>query len=558
MRISSTFARRAALLCLLFAAALALRTARLDLMEFKHDEAAAWILATAASAGRAFPTAGIATSKGIENFPLFVYLLAGLRLVSPDPVFAVRAIAFLNSLAVLFVYLASRKIAGARAGWIAALLYAVSPCAVFFSRKLWAQNLMPFWAGALFCCLVMLALDAPRERRDRVLSFCAGFLAATCWQIHLSGAFLVLSWLAALWVVRPRVKPLFALSGAALGVLPALPYLWHLAAAARSGGGAASALFDFSPRPRIKELLVYFPRQVVDEDFHALLGADYAAFLRAVPGYGALRWALSAAVLLGMAIAAKRTWRAERNARNRSALPLVLALAGMALMGMALIPLIPAYFMVFYPLPFLFAAVAVDALWLLLERAGAPRAARWLMTAALAAVAIGQIAYTARFVRRVDADGGTRWGYGVCYDETRRAALWLREARYPAQRIGLVDFPIWALFATEPPGPGAAAASPPFAQANDDMEMLFIDRLRNPKADGAFPDRVVFESAAYLGVLLPRREALSARDRYPAVGLTDLQVREQERLRRPAPGLLAPTRGNAARVPPAAPTAKAP
>src|SRR5262249_50601067 len=87
------------------------RFLRLDLMEFKFDEAEACRLAlhvlgySEPGVGRFFPTAGLRSSVGVPNPPLFVYLVAIPLAVVRSPIAVAACVAAANVLAVGLVYL---------------------------------------------------------------------------------------------------------------------------------------------------------------------------------------------------------------------------------------------------------------------------------------------------------------------------------------------------------------------------------------------------------------------------------------------------------------------
>lgn len=221
---------------LLLLAALIPRLYRLDLMEFKGDEACAWISAEACASGLRFPWVGLVSSRGIENFPLFIHLLAIPALFSFSPVALAGAIAILNSLMVLPLYAAARRLLGKPTAFAGVLLFAVSPAAIFLSRSIFAQDLMQAWGIGLF--YVMERLSAPAEKdgaASRAPAFFFGLLCATAPQIHLSGLFLAVACLAAMMaVLRIASKEAFAAGiGILAGILLSLPWwLWHFRAPA--------------------------------------------------------------------------------------------------------------------------------------------------------------------------------------------------------------------------------------------------------------------------------------------------------------------------------------
>ncbi len=70
-----------------------MRFSHLDLLEFKDDEAVAAYLALKFLKGGGLPLAGLISSIGASNPPLFIYLLAPLFCVSGNLVFVSACIA---------------------------------------------------------------------------------------------------------------------------------------------------------------------------------------------------------------------------------------------------------------------------------------------------------------------------------------------------------------------------------------------------------------------------------------------------------------------------------
>ena len=133
--------------------------------EFKADEARLYALALDAATGAGLPLRGIGTSIGFPNFPLSVWLYALPLWVWPHPYSAVLFTGALNTLAVAACWWLARRVWGAEAALLTALLYAASPWAIIYSRKLWAQNLLPLfvmgWAASGMRCWNAPAASAP-------------------------------------------------------------------------------------------------------------------------------------------------------------------------------------------------------------------------------------------------------------------------------------------------------------------------------------------------------------------------------------------------------------
>lgn len=199
-----------------------LRFNRLNYVEFKEDEAGALLLALSipASGFSGAPEAGLASSIGIYNPPLFIYIIALPVLISRDPLFVTGFVAFLNLVAVGICYIGMRKFFGRDSAVVSSLLLATLPSAVIYSRKIWAQDLMiPFG--------VSIAVTLVAFLKTRSFSSQAGVvgLSGTVWQIHLSGLFILPVILGALIWKRSELRVKALLLGAFLALLPLIPHI---------------------------------------------------------------------------------------------------------------------------------------------------------------------------------------------------------------------------------------------------------------------------------------------------------------------------------------------
>lgn len=405
--------RRSIGLLLLMLLAFTLRVWRLDLMEFKHDEAVAYLRATALTMGVEFPWTGLVSSKGIENFPLFLYLLGFFHIILHQPHQVVWIIALLNSVAVLLIFKGTRILLNVRTAWLTALLYATSPCAIFLSRKIWAQDLMPFWASAMFCLSAFLIFGRPL--RKGIWSGLFAFLAVTSFQIHFSALFLLPAYIIVIWWNRASFKGSSAIFGAVAGLLPAIPYVIY------QFGRGIGMFVELSgnnislKRFHLKELMNYFVRQPVDEGFHGMLGNEYGNFLRAIPGYGGLRYMISALVVIGVVLVILQVIRGNRETRRREGFVLTLAIVPLALLVTCRISLIPSYFIIFYPLPFLFAALPIAEGWEWAHNRVLPLASNGAFVILIMIITGSQLIYIFCFLKKIDMDGGTYGDYGKTY-----------------------------------------------------------------------------------------------------------------------------------------------
>lgn len=202
--------------------AFALRVWRIDIVHFQIDESIAAAVASQIGHLRRFPLTGIETSFGFHNPPLYLYVLAPVFAIFRDPRAAMAMIAFIGSLAILPAWRAGRLAGGPAAAWIAAILFAVCPNAIEYSRRLWGHDMIvPLGAVAYWG-----AFEARECASWRLvaLSFAAA-AAAQC--IHLSGILFWVPGLAVLFAERKIIKRLYA-AIVGLGVLLLMYIPWFV------------------------------------------------------------------------------------------------------------------------------------------------------------------------------------------------------------------------------------------------------------------------------------------------------------------------------------------
>jgi len=205
---------------LILAAGALLRFAHLDLLEFKADEAVAANLALQFVRGGALPAGGLMSSVGVTNPPLLIYLLIPIFYFTSNVVVVSGVIAALGLGAVAATWWMGRKYFGPVAGLAAAALFAVSPWAVIYSRKIWAQDFVPLFAvGALWAVLAVSLGRKPKA------IFWAVLLPLATIQLHFSGIALTAAVVVILAALRPKLDWRFAVAGGAVAVLVAVPYL---------------------------------------------------------------------------------------------------------------------------------------------------------------------------------------------------------------------------------------------------------------------------------------------------------------------------------------------
>jgi hypothetical protein len=197
-------------------------------MEWKGDEIRMHAAAVGLARGDPLPWTGMQSGVGIPNPGLSTWLFgAAAAVVGDDPLGLVRVVQWCNVAALLgFVLLALRRVPQKqRQTWLWGLaLWAVSPLPVLFSRKIWAQDLLPLFS------LGVVAFHGLRQRPWGGALW--GLLAAVLGQVHMSGFFHGAGLLAATALHDGRRATLrwgrWFVLGAALGALPLIPWLTSL------------------------------------------------------------------------------------------------------------------------------------------------------------------------------------------------------------------------------------------------------------------------------------------------------------------------------------------
>jgi 4-amino-4-deoxy-L-arabinose transferase-like glycosyltransferase len=219
-------ARDSITLLLVLVIAAVLRLGDPQAVEFFHDEAMVSLLAQDLALGEDFPTTGIISSVGLPNPPQAVYVMALSYLFSDDPLLATLYVATLNVVGVGLVWAIGHRYLGRNAGLVAGMVYALSPWAVLYSRKIWAQDFMtPFLLLA-----IGLGLLGFVERKRWAQVLCLPLLLWTL-QIHFAGWALLPLYSVFIWIGwrRKTLDVRALILSAVLSILVMLPYAIGLA-----------------------------------------------------------------------------------------------------------------------------------------------------------------------------------------------------------------------------------------------------------------------------------------------------------------------------------------
>ncbi|MCX6292383.1 MAG: hypothetical protein NT126_11565 [Bacteroidetes bacterium] len=211
-------------LFMIIAIGLVLRLVWTSDMEWKDDEQWMYNKAHEVAATHRFPAAGMRSGGGIVNPGISVAAFAVVASFTDSPLSMNRVVQWMNVLAVIgFLFFVLKKINyKEREIWLLGIaLAAVSPLAVLFSRKIWAQDLLPVLS------LIIIWANASRNKRSG--SFIWGLGGALIGQIHMSGFFFA----AGLFVFtvlhdhynKLKFHRMFWIAGSIIGSIPIIPWI---------------------------------------------------------------------------------------------------------------------------------------------------------------------------------------------------------------------------------------------------------------------------------------------------------------------------------------------
>lgn len=412
----------AALAAILLLAAV-VRMGAPGITEFKRDEANLSQRALDLVHGRELPLLGIGSSVSVPNTPISVYLFAIPYAFSDSPILATLFVGLLNVIAVGLAWVLARRYYGPAAALVAGTLYAASPWAAIYSRKIWAQDLLPpFVVAVIFTGLLGFG-----ERR-RWAQWAHWLLLAITVQIHYAALVLIPLSLGMLLIERRDVRwreTALVLAVAALTALPALAgaYRDDWLSLNRLRDGLAA---DTDHRRVISSTaLEYAWFTVAGTNIHSLAGPQqFRAYLDSVPDVWPLfKLVPLAAVLSALALAVRRVRRLPAAHLPDEVLAAALVLPVLAftwewteVAPHYLIPLMPAA----YVLCGAGAAALLDSLpTVRLRRASAVAGA--VLVGAVAVLQVTQVLALLRFLDRHATTGG--FGTPLHYLLDARAAV---------------------------------------------------------------------------------------------------------------------------------------
>jgi len=263
--------------CLVTLIAAFFRCRHLDLIEFKGDEAVNLYLAARPYFSHPFPPGGTVSSIGLINPPFFNYLLLPLIYISRNP----KALSFLigltNSLSIGFFYFLIKRYFKKTTALLASLLFALSPWAILFSRKIWTQNLLVPFVLLMLYSLLKIVIDK-KQAYWWVLAMSQLLII----QLHQPAIFLIA--IINLWIWLRKIKPhwKYLTLGFFLGALPLIPYLAFILQ------NIQNPQVFLIPKQRFSDQffpsIFLQPLQILGQGgFHFVLGTDTLTFAQKFP-----------------------------------------------------------------------------------------------------------------------------------------------------------------------------------------------------------------------------------------------------------------------------------
>ncbi len=330
------------------------------LTEFKSDEARLTLLAMEMVEGKHFPIRGISSSVGLANFPMSVWLYAIPLLIWNHVYAATLFTGLLNVLAVLGCYWFVRRYWGVEAALAATLMFAVSPWAIHHSRKIWAQNLLPFFVmgwgitGAL----------AFIEKRPKIIIFHIMSMAIAI-QVHLAGAALFPATLLMFLIFRHRIKFHMVLIGGVIAGLTLLPFIYYII---NIESHIFSNLSDtMSPQRSLDgQVLSYAWLLTTGADIHSLTGAEaYPDYQAQVPDISPVHMLWGVLVLGGFGWLVWLTYRKWSNRKQTTEvgfLVIIWVLSPLLFFSWPRLPIALHYLLPIYPAQYIMAGILFSCL----------------------------------------------------------------------------------------------------------------------------------------------------------------------------------------------------
>ncbi|MEL7433125.1 MAG: glycosyltransferase family 39 protein [Chloroflexota bacterium] len=187
---------------------------------FRYDQARLAQISLEMANGELFPLLGIQSSAGVPNSPMTVYVLAPFFALSSNPVVIALFIILLNIIGLAVLWRIAHQYFGIGVATIAILVYAVSPYAIEYSRRIWAQNYhTPFILLGIWC-----GLEGFVQKKTWAQIACLPLLIIG-FQIHFAAWTLLPIYLCLLWLGRKNIRWGAVITSVILAIGVTIPFV---------------------------------------------------------------------------------------------------------------------------------------------------------------------------------------------------------------------------------------------------------------------------------------------------------------------------------------------
>ncbi len=258
-------------------AGILLRFIWLDDMEWKWDEQWMWLHSSDWAKNKIWPDLGVMSGGGIVNTGVSTWPFIIFRYLNLSPVGMVWAVAIMNVVGIGIFYL---SLIQWNPKWKHLILPGIAIASthllhIIFSRKIWAQDLLPFFTSIAFWGFV--------NRKSWIGIFAWALGLGLAMQVHMSGFYLAASMiLTAIWYdggVKTSFTWVWKLSMFLVwALLPSLNWAFHVISHAGKSSTSILNIFKF-------EFFIRFISDVVGINIVYSLGKTTPEFLKAPYSY---------------------------------------------------------------------------------------------------------------------------------------------------------------------------------------------------------------------------------------------------------------------------------
>ena len=198
-----------------------------DDMEWKRDEKQMYTMAHETVDKGVFPVIGMASGGRIVNPGMSVGIFAIIAAFTADPISMDKLVQIINMISILcFLIFILREIdPDEKDVWLNGIaLAAISPLAVLFSRKIWAQDLLPFFS--------FLIIFSNAYRNKGWGAFFWGLTGALIGQIHMSGFFFAFGLFVFTLIYdhynKRKFRWIYWIAGSLIGSISLIPWISYI------------------------------------------------------------------------------------------------------------------------------------------------------------------------------------------------------------------------------------------------------------------------------------------------------------------------------------------